>query len=119
MRPSTTVGLLLGLTLCARSASAQEESATQWFIVHVPPQASVSAPPAAELTHDGNESPQQFPPQTWSASGSVRSGLSVTFRADPFTHTADSALQRDARLDIGVATSTGPAVQDTRPISGI
>lgn len=103
MKPISTpyplAALLLLLFPLADSQGWAQESATQRFVVRVPPRVVVQAPPDAAIVHDGSSSEQSFPPQSWDVSANTPSGVTVTFRTDgPFRNQNDAA--RDVRLSL-------------------
>ena len=90
-------------------ASAQS-SGNQTFTVIVPSSLSITAPTAATLTHDQSDSPQAFPAQAWVVKGNSRTGVAVTFAtASPFVHSTDATFKRDAKLQLALGTTQGPA----------
>lgn len=94
--------------LCSLSASAQ--TASQTFTVVVPQNISIAAPSAVALTHDESNNNQSFGNQSWLVKGNVRNGVVVTFSTgSAFTHATDNTFKRNAKLDLGVASFSGPA----------
>jgi hypothetical protein len=91
------------------SASAQT-SASQKFTVSVPTNISITAPSNTALSHDETENNQVFPSQQWTVKGNVQNGVTVSFATNhPFVHTTNSNFKRNAKLDLSVGSSTGPA----------
>ena len=110
MRARLICGMILFIPLLfARSASAQV-SATQTFIVRVPASISITAPSNVVLTHDQSDNVQTFPNQQWTVKGNVQNGVLVTFATNqPFTHTVNNTFKRDAKLNLALASTQGPA----------
>jgi hypothetical protein len=103
----------VGAVLCSsQSAFAQlTASDTQRFVVSVPSAVAITAPADILIVHDLTDNDQVFPPQQWYVQGNVFTGVTTTFSvAAPFTHTINPAFQRDARLDIAIASTLGPAL---------
>lgn len=83
----------------------------QTFTVNVPTSVSITAPTAASINHDETDNLQAFPPQSWVVKGNAVNGVNVAFStAQPFTHSSLSTEKRDAKLDLAVGTTSGPAV---------
>ncbi|XZE53279.1 hypothetical protein SH139x_005014 [Planctomycetaceae bacterium SH139] len=96
--------------IVANGSLVAQTTDTQKFRVVVPANISISPPAEVEITHDESESDQPFPQQQWLVKGNVLSGLSVSFATvTPFTHTTAPDFKRDARLNLAVAASLGPA----------
>lgn len=82
----------------------------QGFNVVVPQSLSITAPTAVSLTHDQSDNPQAFPDQSWVVRGNVRNGVTVTFATSaPFVNLADDNFKRNAKLELAVGTTQGPA----------
>lgn len=82
----------------------------QTFTINVPASISIVAPNAASLVHDESDNPQAFPAQTWTVRGNTINGVTVAFSTtQPFIHETDSNFKRNARLELAVASSQGPA----------
>ncbi len=91
------------------SANAQT-TGTQTFTVNVPTAVSIVAPAAASINHDQSDNNNAFPAQTWIVKGNAVNGVNVSFAtANPFTHATDNTMKRDAKLDLAVGTTAGPA----------
>ena len=104
------VACWLAILGTAPAVAEAQESASQRYVVHVPEKATAAAPAAAELVHDGTDAAQAFPRQRWRVSGTYLSGLTVDFSApEPFTHTGEADAVHDARLQIRLASTSGPA----------
>ena len=92
-------------------AQLQTDTATQRFVVAVPGNVQIIAPPDILIVHDGSDFDQVFPPQLWEVRGNVLTGTTTTFEVlTPFVHSIDPTLLRDAQLDIAISTTLGPAV---------
>jgi hypothetical protein len=102
-----------GLVLVGSLASAASAQTTgsQAFNVVVPRSLTITAPSAStSLDHNLTATPQAFPAQVWAVRGNLRTGVVVNFAtASPFVHTADSNFKRNAKLDLAVGSSEGPA----------
>jgi hypothetical protein len=86
------------------------DTATQKFTVSVPQNIAITAPANASITHDETDNNQPFSPQAWTVRGNTLAGVNVSFAtATPFVHTTDSSFKRNAKLDLAVASSQGPA----------
>lgn len=82
---------------------------SQKFTVTVPTNISIVAPVDAAITHDETNANQPFPSQAWQVVGNNLEGVSVSFStASAFTHTTDPTYKQDARLGLGVTTTSGP-----------
>lgn len=85
-------------------------SATQKFTVSVPSNISITPPAAASITHNESDSNQAFPNQSWLVKGNVLNGVSVSFATgSAFVHKTDSSFKRNAKLDLSVGSTQGPA----------
>ena len=102
----------------ASNVNAQQNSANQTFIVRVPASIAITAPPNVSITHDQSDNVQTFPNQQWTVKGNVQNGVLVSFATNkPFTYVdytgsekkKGAAYQRDARLNLGLAGTQGPA----------
>lgn len=106
-------GLVLAFVasfLLASSAQAQV-SDTQGFTVNVPSRLTITAPSASvsEL-HDGTTADHAFTTQQWAVKANARNGATVVFSTDQaFTHEEHSDIKRDAKLDLSIASASGPA----------
>ena len=96
----------------SRTAHAQQtDTDSQRFIVAVPGNVQIIAPADILIVHDGTNADQVFPPQQWEVRGNVLLGVTTTFEVmQPFVHSIDPALMRDAQLDIAIASTLGPAI---------
>lgn len=103
---------LAALTVLLGAVSAEAQvTASQKFTVTVPTNIDITAPSDVAITHDESDNDQAFPAQQWNVRGNIAAGVSVSFSTDQaFTHTTDSSFQRDAKLDLALASSDGPAV---------
>jgi hypothetical protein len=102
-----------GLVLVAAApvAALAQGTASQRYVVHVPPKVSVRAPADAFLNFDRGAGVQSFPAQHWEVSGNSRGGVTAVFSTDQaFTNAADSAHKRDAAIQLRIVDATGPAV---------
>lgn len=103
----------VGAVLCStQSAFAQLTSSdTQRFVVAVPRNVLITAPADILIVHDESDSDQVFPPQQWYVRGNVVTGVTTTFDvSQPFIHAIDPTFQRDAQIDIAIASTLGPAL---------
>lgn len=106
LRSAAYAAIVLSLTTVCNAATKD----TQSFSVTVPASVSIIAPAAVAITHDETNNPQAFPPQAWVVKGNATNGVSVSFStATPFIHETDSTFKRNAKLDLAVATTQGPA----------
>jgi len=102
----------LAALLIASSASTAMAAtvATQKFTVTVPANISIVAPANVSLTHDETETDQVFPAQQWVVRGNTLAGVNVSISTgSAFQHTFDANSKRDAKVDLAVNSSTGPA----------
>lgn len=103
VRSSVALTLLLGTTAWAQTGS-------QEYKVIVPESVGVLPPGAVQITHDQTDNPQAFQDQTWSVRGNSTKGVNVAFKVEtPFVHTTNNAWKVDAKLDLSVGTTQGPA----------
>lgn len=92
-------------------AQLQTDTDSQRFIVVVPGNVQIIAPADILIIHDGTDNDQVFPTQQWEVRGNVFTGVTTTFEVmQPFIHSIDPTLLRDAQLDIAIASTLGPAV---------
>jgi hypothetical protein len=92
------------------SLAMAQTGGSQGFTVIVPQSLKITAPSAVSITHDQSDNPQEFPDQAWIVRGNVRNGVTVTFAtAAPFVNAVDSNFKRDAKLDLAVSSTQGPA----------
>jgi hypothetical protein len=95
---------------CLSSTLHAQTTGTQNFTVSVPSSISITAPTAASITHDQTDNPQAFPAQTWLVKGNNLAGVNVTFETgSAFVHATDNSFKRNAKLDLAVGTTQGPA----------
>ena len=102
----------VGAVVCSsQSAFAQLQSTdTQRFVVAVPRNVLITAPADILIVHDETDNDQVFPPQQWYVRGNVVTGVTTTFEVtQPFIHSIDPAFERDAQIDIAIASTLGPA----------
>lgn len=103
----------VAVLLISSSAFAQglpPQTASQKFTVRVPSNISITAPSDILITHDQTDNNQAFPAQSWLVKGNTLAGVSVTFATNQaFTHTANAAFKRNAKLDLALGTTAGPA----------
>ena len=108
-----TLVIALAVMFSAASVQAQgrpSSSAGQKFTVTVPTSVAIVAPTDVQITHDQTDNDQAFPVQVWAVKGNVAAGVTVTFSTNqPFTNISDATFKRDAKLDLAVATTAGPA----------
>jgi hypothetical protein len=101
----------LVLVAAAPTAALAQSTASQRYVVHVPPKVSVRAPADAFLDFDRGAEIQSFPAQHWEVSGSSRGGVTAVFSTDQaFTNEADSTHKRDAAIQLRIAETSGSAV---------
>lgn len=104
------VGCIAALSALSNCLVAAD-TANQQFTVNVPTSVSIVAPAAVSMTHDETDNPQAFPAQAWVVKGNSTTGVTVTFAtAQPFIHATDANFKRNARLELALGTSQGPAV---------
>ncbi|MBU6175395.1 MAG: hypothetical protein KGQ60_16420, partial [Planctomycetes bacterium] len=95
---------------CVGFNATAQSSGNQSFNVIVPSSISITAPTGVTITHNETDAPQLFPEQTWVVRGNSRNGVAVAFKTiTPFTHTQDNNFKRDARLQVAVGATQGPA----------
>ena len=83
---------------------------SQVLKVVVPTSVSIVAPVAATITHNETDAPQAFPSQVWTVKGNSLNGVNVSFATTtPFTHATDNTFKRNAKLDLAVGVTQGPA----------
>lgn len=86
------------------------QTASQAFRVVVPSSLAIVAPAGQIITHDQTDTNQSFARQRWTVKGNVANGVAVSFATNtPFIHDANSAMRRDAQLNLELAGSSGPA----------
>jgi len=104
-----TIALVAGF-LMATSAHAQVND-NQGFSITVPSRLSITAPSASvSETHGGTAADHAFTTQQWAVKANARNGATVVFSTDQaFTHEEQSDIKRDAKLDLSIASSSGPA----------
>ncbi len=98
--------------LASNAVQAQLQTATdsQRFVVAVPGNVQIIAPPDILVVHNGGNADEVFPPQLWEVRGNVVNGVTTNFEVmQPFVHSIDPTLMRDARLDIVISSTLGPA----------
>ncbi len=102
---------VLGLSGSVLHAQAPApRTASQTFTVVVPQNISITAPGAVTITHDETDNNQSFAQQSWVVKGNIRNGVLVSFATgSAFVHTQDNTFQRNAKLDLAVGTTAGPA----------
>ena len=102
---------LAAIMLAASASTATAATtASQKFTVDVPSNISITAPPNISLTHDESENDQSFAAQQWVVKGNTLNGVSVSISTGShFQHTTDTGSKRDAKLDLSVNSSVGPA----------
>lgn len=101
-------GLIIS-ALTPTRAHAQH-SASQRYVVHVPPKVSIRAPAEAVLTCDRGMEVQSFPSQQWEVAGNSHGGVTTVFSTNQaFTNDADSTCKRDAAIQLRIAETHGPA----------
>jgi hypothetical protein len=102
--------ILAASFLCVAPAHAQVTD-TEGFAVRVPSRLTITAPTGSVLIdHDETDGDQAFSAQQWEVKANSRLGATVSFSTDQaFTHATDSSFQRDAKLDLAIASSAGPA----------
>jgi hypothetical protein len=102
--------IILGLLATHCQAVEPAARATQRFVVHVPPKATIIAPQNVQLVHDGTNAPQQFPAQSWQVAGTYESGLTVDFSTDgAFRNQQSADSVRDVVLGLTVGAFRGAA----------
>lgn len=111
MKKFLSLVAVLAVAVCTGEAFAQTSaSASQKFTVSVPTSVSITAPADVSLTHDQTDNNQAFPAQSWAVRGNVGAGVSVSFATNQaFTNLTDSSFKRNAKLDLAIASHTGPA----------
>jgi hypothetical protein len=100
--------IVLGLLAPYCQAVEPAARATQRFVVHVPPKATIIAPQGVQLVHNGTDAPQQFPAQRWQVASTYQSGLTVDFSTvGAFQNRRAADAQRDVLLGLSVGARTG------------
>jgi hypothetical protein len=96
--------------LVMASAAYAQVNDTQGFKVKVPSRLTIEAPTASvSEDHDGTTSNHTFVPQQWAVKANAKNGATVVFSTDQaFTHEEHSDIKRDAKLDLAIASSSGP-----------
>jgi hypothetical protein len=103
------VGSFALVSFVSSNASA-DTTQSQSFKVVVPQSLSIVAPAAVTLNHNETDNPQTFPAQVWAVKGNSLAGVNVSFStATPFVHTTDATFKRNAKLDLVVGATQGPA----------
>jgi hypothetical protein len=96
-------------SICLVSDRAMAQT-NQVLKVVVPASVSIVAPAAATITHNETDAPQAFPAQVWAVKGNSLNGVNVSFSTTtPFVHSTDNTFKRNAKLDLAVGTTQGPA----------
>lgn len=103
---------VVALMVVSSSAFAQAPvTASQKYTVNVPTVISITAPSDVSLTHDQSDNNQIFPTQSWLVKGNTLAGVSVTFATNQaFTHTTNANYKRNAKLDLSLGATSGPAI---------
>ncbi len=103
-----TAVIAIAVSVCGTASAAT--TASQGFTVVVPQNITITAPPAVSLTHDQTDSPQAFPPQSWTVKGNSNAGVNVVFAtSDAFTHVTNPTFKRNAKLGLALGAVQGPA----------
>lgn len=109
MKLVRVASVVVVLSMLTSSGSAAT-TGSQTFTVVVPTNISITAPVAATLTHDQTDNPQAFPAQTWTVKGNSSAGVNVAFATTTaFTHATLPTFKRNAKLNLAVGTTQGPA----------
>jgi len=83
---------------------------SQTLRVQVPTRISIEAPAAVKIRHDETDNDQVFPGQLWSVKANNPAGVSISFSTNkPFTHKELPEFMRDAKINLSVDSSEGPA----------
>lgn len=106
---NTRISLALIAAISFASQASAATTGSQKYRVTVPTNISITAPADVSITHDETDTDQSFPAQQWTVKGNVLAGVSVSFSTGTaFTHTTDPSFKRDAKLDLSVASNSGP-----------
>ena len=106
------ISVLLALVVLIPSDTARSASDSQQFRVNVPVRLSIAAPLTDQVRgYPGTGTANViYAPQTWQARSNSSLGANVTLEtATAFRHVTASTSKRNARLDLSLAGSTGPA----------
>jgi hypothetical protein len=106
------VVVLLALVVLIPSEMARSDSDSQQFRVNIPVRLSIAAPPTDQVRgYPGIGTANViFAPQTWQARSNSSLGANVTLEtATAFRHVTATSSKRNARLDLTLVGSTGPA----------
>ena len=110
MKKNLLVLLGVATLMSLANTSFAQSSASQKYTVTVPTNVSISAPSDVSLSHDGTDANQAFPTQAWSVKGNVQHGVSVSFATNQaFTNITDNSFKRNAKLDLALGATSGPA----------
>ncbi len=85
---------------------------SQQFRVNIPVRLSIAAPPTDQIRgYPGTGSANVlFAPQTWRARSNAALGANIILEtATAFRHVTTTTSKRNARLDLSLVSSTGPA----------
>lgn len=100
----------LAIACAVVAPNAYANTGSQTLTVSVPQSISITAPSAVSLTHDQTDNPQAFPAQPWIVRGNSSAGVTVNFAiTSPFTHATQPEFKRNAKLNLSVGTTQGPA----------
>lgn len=94
--------------------SHADTTATQSFVVTVPPTVDVVAPAETVVTSVGEVNAvtgaRVFAAQLWSVTANTSAGVAVAYSVDEaFTHESDASIKTDASLSVAVLQQNGPA----------
>jgi len=98
-------GILMALAVLAPS-TAWAEAKSQSNTVTVSPVLTLTAPAAASITHDGEDTNQAFTAASWGIESNNAAGATVTFAvSDVFVHSVANSYKADVKLDLALSTS--------------
>ena len=112
LRSLIAVVLLILLAVMIPGDAARSASDSQQFRVDVPVRLTIVAPPADQIRgYPGSGTANVvFAAQTWRARSNASLGANVILEtATAFRHVTATSSKRNARLDLSLVGSTGPA----------
>jgi hypothetical protein len=107
---TTALLVVFAVVLLGNVPAHAQVNDTQGFTINVPSRLSITAPASVSENHDGTTADHAFTAQQWAVKANARHGATVVFSTDQaFTHEEHSDIKRDAKLDLSIASSSGPA----------
>ena len=102
--------LVVALVAFSTVDAFAQATASQTFTVRVPTNISITAPANILINHDETDNNQPFPQQGWVVKGNTLTGVTVSFATNQaFVHTTNATFKRNAKLDLALGATLGPA----------